>query len=110
VAEAIAFAGAVVVLGALSSLNRSFGVAPENRGIKTRGLYRVVRHPMYLGYVLIYSGFVLGNVSWFNAFVLSATTLFLLMRLQAEERLLREDARYRTYAEETRWKLVPYVF
>lgn len=110
VGEGLEFAGAVLVLGGFLSLNRSFGIAPENRGIKTTGMYRIVRHPMYSGYLLAETGFVLNNFSFFNVFILATAALFLVLRLQAEERLLREDPAYRTYARKTPWKLAPFVF
>lgn len=102
--------GAVVVLGAFLSLNRSFGIAPENRGIKTKGLYRIVRHPMYSGYLLTETGFVLGNFSVYNVPIFAAAGLFLVFRLMAEERFLRGDQAYEAYMQKTQWKLFPFVF
>ena len=102
--------GLVLVVSAFLSLNRSFGLAPENRGIKTGGVYRFVRHPMYLGYILAEAGYVLDNFSTFNLFIWIVSVLFLLLRLQAEERLLRQDGAYMNYARKTHWKLIPSVF
>ena len=104
------FAGLVLVVVAFLSLNRSFGLAPENRGIKTAGAYRLVRHPMYLGYILAEIGFVFVNPSLYNFFILAISVLFLLLRLRAEEQLLQQDRAYRTYSRRTRWKLVPFIF
>ncbi len=92
------------------SLNRSFGIAPENRGIKTKGVYRIVRHPMYSGYLLTETGFVLSNFSLYNVLILAAAALFLVLRLMAEERFLKEDPAYLTYAHKTPWKLLPFIF
>jgi protein-S-isoprenylcysteine O-methyltransferase Ste14 len=103
-------AGGFFVLGAFLSLNRSFGIAPENRGVKTVGLYRVIRHPMYLGYLLAEIGFVINNFSVFNLTVLAVATLFTILRLRAEERILRKDGRYIEYSQRTRWKLIPFIF
>lgn len=102
--------GAVVVLAGFLSLNRSFGIAPENRGVKTKGLYGFIRHPMYAGYLLTETGFVLGNFSTYNALVLAATGLFLVLRLMAEERFLKRDPVYESYMKKTPWKLVPLIF
>jgi protein-S-isoprenylcysteine O-methyltransferase Ste14 len=102
--------GAVLVFGALLSLNTSFGIAPEYRGVKTAGMYRVVRHPMYLGYMLAETGFVLNNLSPFNGFVLIIAVSFTLLRLEAEERLLRNNPEYQAYARRTPWKLLPRLF
>jgi len=103
------FVGAVVVLGAFLSLNRSFGIAPENRGIKTKGLYRIVRHPMYSGYLLTEAGFVLSNSSAYNAVIFVSASLFLVLRLIAEERFLKADPAYEAYARKTPWKLIPFI-
>ena len=104
------FAGLLFVVCAFLSLNRSFGLAPENRGVKTAGVYGFVRHPMYLGYILAEIGFILNNSSIFNLFILPMSTLFLLLRLRAEERLLQQDRAYRAYARRVRWKLLPFIF
>jgi protein-S-isoprenylcysteine O-methyltransferase Ste14 len=102
--------GLVFVAGAFLYLNRSFGLSPQNRGIKTGGVYRIVRHPMYLGYILAEVGYVLDNFSDFNLFVLTVSVLFLLLRLGAEERLLSRDRNYRKYCRITRWKVVPLLY
>jgi protein-S-isoprenylcysteine O-methyltransferase Ste14 len=50
--------GALIVLGVifqvlgLYSLNRSFGIVAAVRSVKTKGMYRFVRHPMYASYIL----------------------------------------------------------
>src|SRR6185436_1953842 len=44
--------GASLSLAGLISLGRFFGVRPAMRGLATRGTYRLVRHPLYLAYVL----------------------------------------------------------
>jgi protein-S-isoprenylcysteine O-methyltransferase Ste14 len=104
------FIGLALVVTAFLSLNRSFGLAPENRGIKTGGVYKFVRHPMYLGYILAEAGYVFDNASTFNLFILMISVLFLLLRLRAEEQLLQQDGAYRSYARKTKWKLLPLIF
>lgn len=53
--EAILASSGVIVLGtlftmwSLATLGRCFGLMPEARGLVTRGPYRWVRHPVYLG-------------------------------------------------------------
>ena len=66
VGVSLEFLGLILVVTAFLSLNRSFGVAPENRGVKTGGAYKLVRHPMYLGYILTETGYVVENSSAFN--------------------------------------------
>jgi protein-S-isoprenylcysteine O-methyltransferase Ste14 len=53
--ESILASSAVIVMGtlftmwSLATLGRCFGLMPEARGLVTRGPYRWVRHPVYLG-------------------------------------------------------------
>jgi len=74
------------------------------------GFYRIIRHPMYFGYVLAETGFVVDNLSYYNLTVLFIAITFTMLRLQAEERVLRKDPAYRGYVQRTRRKLVPLIF
>ena len=57
----------VVISGlGLLSLNSSFGLIPANRGVKQNGFYRVIRHPMYCGYIISISAVVFQNLTQFN--------------------------------------------
>ena len=58
--------GLLVQIAAKLALWRSFGVVPANRGVKTRGPYRLLRHPMYAGYTLTHIGFLIGFPSLSN--------------------------------------------
>jgi protein-S-isoprenylcysteine O-methyltransferase Ste14 len=99
----------IVVLGKLS-LGRSFGLVPANRGIVCTGLYRFVRHPIYLGYLLTHVGFVAANPADWNLFILAAADIALMMRAVREERTLAQDPEYRDYMQRVRWRIVPGVF
>lgn len=100
---------AVVVIGKLS-LGRSFGLAPANRGVVSTGLYRLVRHPIYLGYLVTHIGFVIANPIDWNVAILAVADAALLMRAVREERTLRADPAYVSYMERVRWRVVPGVF
>jgi protein-S-isoprenylcysteine O-methyltransferase Ste14 len=95
---------------ALACLGRSFGVVAANRGIKTSGLYRMVRHPAYAGYLLGYTGYVLCYPTLGNALIAVATLLALNLRAIVEERFLRHDPSYCDYLRGTRWRFVPYLY
>ena len=99
----------IVVLGKLS-LGRSFGLVPANRGIVCTGLYRFVRHPIYLGYLLTHIGFVAANPADWNLCILAAADVALLMRAVREERTLAQDPEYRDYMQRVRWRVVPGIF
>jgi protein-S-isoprenylcysteine O-methyltransferase Ste14 len=97
------------VLGALA-LNRSFGLLPAYRGIKTAGAYRIVRHPLYAAYLLGNVGYVINHPTGRNAAVVALGTAAQVARILNEERLLSQHAEYAAYRRKTRWRLVPFVF
>ena len=102
--------GLVFVIAGKLSLGRSLGLLPANRGVVYSGVYRLVRHPMYLGYLLIHSAFLLGHVSTWNVVVLVAADLALLARIGLEERPRSADLAYQCYRETVPWRFVPGVY
>jgi protein-S-isoprenylcysteine O-methyltransferase Ste14 len=104
------FFGNVGQLHAKLALRRSFGIAPANRGIKVSGPYRLVRHPMYAGYLLVHVGVLVLMFSPVNLLIYAIGWWAQILRLLAEEALLSQDAGYRDYCERVRWRLVPGVF
>src|SRR5262249_28469043 len=66
---------ALQFLGMLS-LGRSIGIVPAHRGIKTGGLYRWVRHPLYLAYTVTQVGYLLCNPGLQNGEVVLLSFLF----------------------------------
>ena len=106
----LAVLGNLVQLAAKMFLRRSFGIAPANRGIKTDGIYKLVRHPMYAGYLLVHIGILLLMPTVFNFVVYTIGWTAQILRLLAEERLLSEDPVYRAFCAKTRWRLIPGLF
>lgn len=92
------------------SLRRSFGVAPANRGIKISGPYRLVRHPMYAGYLATHIGIFLLMPSLLNLAIYAVSWWSQTLRLLAEERLLGQDPAYQEFSKNTRWRMIPGVF
>ena len=109
VAQAIQLVGMVMQLLALCSLNTSFGIVAANRGVKTQGLYRFVRHPLYSAYVISYLGFVINHPTAWNLSLYATQFLFFFLRARAEERLLLRSDEYRAYSAQVRWRLIPFV-
>ena len=58
--------GLALQIAAKLTLRRSFGVVAANRGVKVTGPYRLVRHPMYAGYLMTQLAFLLINPSAWN--------------------------------------------
>jgi protein-S-isoprenylcysteine O-methyltransferase Ste14 len=109
---AIGLFGAVGVWSsiALLYLGRSYAMLPAIREIKRRGPYALVRHPIYLGSMLLDIDIVLENPSWVNAAIASGGILIRVLRIRMEERLLRGDLDYEQYRGKTRWRLIPQVW
>jgi protein-S-isoprenylcysteine O-methyltransferase Ste14 len=100
---------AIVIAGKLT-LGRSFGLMPANRGIVSSGVYRIVRHPIYLGYLLTHVAFLIATPSAWNIAALFAADAALLARAICEEKTLSRDERYRAYQQTVRWRVCPGVF
>jgi len=111
---AVGVAGLVIRVWSMSVLGRDYTRAlrtARTQKIVERGPYRFVRHPGYMGSILVWTGSRLA-VNWLIAVI---TALLLLgvyvYRIIAEEQMLVDhfgDA-YRAYKTRT-WRLVPFVW
>jgi protein-S-isoprenylcysteine O-methyltransferase Ste14 len=98
---------AVFSVVCLLTLGKRFGVRPALRGLVTRGPYRVVRHPLYLSYVIAHIGF---NLQVWNVATLLLALLgwaAMVCRIRAEERVLSGGPGWPAYVGLVRYRLVP---
>lgn len=102
--------GFVISIGAKLSLRRSFGLIAANRGVKRSGLYALVRHPMYLGYVIAYTGTLMLNPSIWNAVLLALWFGFEIVRIYSEEAVLMKDPAYQEHAQKVKFRLIPGIW
>lgn len=109
-AATLLLAGNLISLWAKAVLRRSFGIAPANRGLKLSGPYRLVRHPMYSGYLLTHLGVLALMPSWYNLGVYGFAWTLQVLRLHAEERLLAQDEAYARYRQDVRYRLLPGIY
>jgi protein-S-isoprenylcysteine O-methyltransferase Ste14 len=103
-------AGTVFEIYAKVVLGRSFGIVAADRGIVVGGPYRIVRHPIYLGYFVTHVGFLLTNWSPRNLVLYIVLYFFQVSRILSEERILSEDVAYREYRGRVRFRLIPRIF
>lgn len=108
--QTVQISGLALQVVAMLSLNRSIGIVAANRGIKTHGLYRFVRHPLYCSYTIAFLGYVINQPSTWNIGVYGLAVILWVLRLLAEEKFLLQDPQYREYASRVRSRLVPGVF
>ena len=81
-----------------------------SQGLQIAGPYRLVRHPLYLGWLLAVFGAALMTADRL-AFA-AITTAYLVIAVPWEERSLRAafGTEYERYTRLVRWRMVPYVF
>ncbi len=83
----------------------------EGQRVISTGLYGLVRHPMYMGVLVMVIGIPLALGSWWGLVILALTTPVLILRILDEERLLRQDLPgYSEYTQKVRYRLVPYLW
>ena len=91
----------------LLTLGKRFGVRPALRGLATRGPYRIVRHPMYLSYILADVGYNLQEWNFVTVLLVLAGWASLFYRIKAEERVISEDVEWPAYAALVRYRIFP---
>jgi protein-S-isoprenylcysteine O-methyltransferase Ste14 len=94
----------------LLTMGRLFGVRPALRGLVTRGPYRLVRHPIYLSYVLADIGYNLQEWNFVTLFLVLVGWASLVYRIYAEERVLSQHPEWSAYADSVRYRLLPGVW
>lgn len=102
--------GSLLQVAGVLSLNRSLAIVPALREVKTNGMYRLVRHPIYFSYLITFSFYLAANYSLANLLILTASIGLLLRRVFLEERHLGQTREYRQYRSKVRWRLIPFVF
>jgi len=99
--------GACLSFVSILSLGRSFGVWPAFRRLTTTGSYRVVRHPIYLAYMLADIGYNLMEYNFGTVILVIAGWASLCYRIHVEERILSQDAAWSNYVASVRYRLIP---
>lgn len=75
------------------------------------GLYRVVRHPAYMGMLIQTIGFPLIFGSLWSIIPVSVSVILLLVRTCLEEKTLKEELDgYLAYSGKTRYRIIPFVW
>ncbi len=109
-AVVLMFLGLFVQVVSKFALGRRFGVVAANRGLCLYGPYRLVRHPIYMGYLCTHIGLCLLSPSMWNLALFACVYALQIPRILAEERMLSEDQDYQEYKQIVRFRLVPGVF
>jgi protein-S-isoprenylcysteine O-methyltransferase Ste14 len=113
--DALMIVGLAVRWTAILTLGKSFSsnvAIQESQTIQRAGLYRIVRHPSYLGMLIIFLAIGVHSRNWLAlAVVLVPTTAALLYRIHVEEIELHDafGAEYAEYSQSTK-RLIPGIY
>jgi protein-S-isoprenylcysteine O-methyltransferase Ste14 len=110
---AIQLLGLWLIAGAVRAIDglELAGIREDSTSaLQTHGPYHLVRHPLYLGWILIAFGaaFMTGDRLAFAVI----TSLYLFLAVPWEERSLERSFgdEYARYKQRVRWRIVPYVY
>jgi protein-S-isoprenylcysteine O-methyltransferase Ste14 len=83
----------------------------EGQQVISTGLYALVRHPMYMGVLVMVIGVPLALGSWWSLGIIALSVPVLVVRILDEEKLLRKDLPgYIEYTQKVHYRLVPYLW
>jgi protein-S-isoprenylcysteine O-methyltransferase Ste14 len=83
----------------------------EGQKVVDRGVYSIVRHPMYFGALFLIIGTPLALGSWRALFLVPVFLVILFFRITSEEKVLVRDLPgYSEYQKKVKYRLVPGVW
>jgi len=93
-----------------SYASRIVEVENDQKVIST-GLYSIVRHPMYIGVLIMYIPTPLALGSYWGLIPMATIPFALVIRIINEEKVLkRELSGYDEYCKKTKYRLIPYIW
>lgn len=83
----------------------------QNHQLITENIYRYIRHPRYLGVILVALGLALIYRSWIGLVVIIPLVAILILRITDEEAIMRQQfgESWDNYCKHS-WRLIPYVY
>jgi protein-S-isoprenylcysteine O-methyltransferase Ste14 len=110
VSTVLTLAGSTFAVVVLTQLRASFSIMAEARQLVTIGVYRLIRHPLYLAEEIAAIGVMMQFFSPWTALILAVQIGFQLRRMRNEEVILAEIfPEYLGYRERTA-RIVPGVY
>ena len=97
-----------VIVGSIAVLNMKFNnlnIIPtlkDNHQLRTHGIYKYIRHPMYTSVLLSCLALVLSNPHWMAQLVMTVLLINLILKSNFEEKLLLKRFKgYSKYRQKT---------
>ena len=106
--------GYTIAVVALITLRGSYSatlVIRKDHKLITHGIFRLIRHPIYLGIIVVTIGFPVYALSLYGLIIMLVLIPIFLVRIGIEEKMLTDEFgdKYRAYQKETS-KLIPYIY
>ena len=99
-----------IVLMQNKYLSRTIEVK-ENQEVISKGLYKIVRHPMYSVTILLFLSIplILGSLISFIIFLIYP--IIIIKRINNEEQVLSKELKgYKEYQNKVKYRLIPYIW
>ena len=97
-----------VIIGSIAVINMKFNnlnIIPtlkDNHQLRTHGIYKFIRHPMYTSVLLSCLALVLSNPHWIAQLVMAVLLINLILKSNFEEKLLLKRFKgYSKYRQKT---------
>jgi len=94
----------------LAGIRQASGTSGRPEPLQISGPYRVVRHPLYLGWMIALFG--AARMTGDRLAFAALTSIYLVIAIPWEEGSLRQSygADYDRYATRVRWRVLPYIY
>lgn len=109
--------GVTLLAARTLSLRELMGLAPsrqalgeQDRALETRGLYNVVRHPIYFGWLLLVAGAPLMTSTRLLFALVSVGYLVVAIPLEERSLMASFGESYGAYRRRVRWRILPGVY
>ena len=91
-------------------LSRTIEVKKGQKTIDT-GLYKIVRHPMYLATLFLFLSMPLILGSLISFIIFMAYPLIIIKRIKHEEKVLEKELKgYKEYKKKVKYRLIPFIW
>ncbi len=83
----------------------------KNQKVISTGLYGVIRHPMYIGVIIMFLSTSIALGSYWGLIPFAVLPAILVLRILNEEKVLSNNLQgYKEYCKKTRYRLIPYIW
>ena len=83
----------------------------ENQKLISTGLYSFVRHPMYIGVLIMFIPTPIALGSYWGLIPFALLPVSLVLRILNEEKVLSDNLKgYKEYCQKTRYRLIPFIW